>query len=398
MKSLIILSVAFVTLAGSMAIAAEWDTKKLHGKFYTEGASAGDIDGDGHFDLIAGPFWYRGPGFEKSFTFTKPREYPVQAYSDNFFSGVFDANGDKSPDILVIGFPGKSARLYVNPGKESLAEDWAMSEVADVVDNESPAIVDFIPGGLPEIVCGRGGKYGYYSAGDNATAAWTWNPVTEDKACGGRFTHAMGVGDVNQDGKLDILDRAFWWEHPKSTIDGVVWKKHRWAPENYGGGGAQIHVEDVDGDGDADIVTSLNAHAYGLAWFEQTEAKIFQRHDIMGKAPEEHDHGVAFSQLHAVAMKDMDGDGVKDIVTGKRYFAHGGKDPGGLDKPVLYWFKCVRINQGVKFVPHLIHEDSGVGTDVLVEDLNDDKKPDVVTSSKRGLVIHFQKQRDSRTE
>lgn len=399
-----------------------WRTVAIHDTFHAEGASVGDIDGDGHVDLVEGPLWHQGPEFTKSFEIAEPTAFPISRYSDQFFSKVFDANGDGANDVLVLGFPGKEARLYINPGRQQLGSHWAMHIVTGPVDNESPFIVDFIPGGLPEIVCGNGGRYGYYEAGDNATQPWTWTPITDDNACGGRFAHAMGVGDVNGDGLLDILDRKFWWEHPASgdaatqagrSGDRSAWKKRVWALDGYGGGGAQICVTDMDGDGDSDIVTSYNAHGYGLGWFEQLTIDRFVRHDIMGESSTENPYGVAFSQLHAVALADIDGDGRQDIVTGKRYYAHGGKDAGGLQEPVLYWFRntsteesgdaeSTSTNTGAPlndrsgdrhsepaFVPHLIDNNSGVGVDLLVADLNGDNKHDVVTASKKGLVLHF---------
>lgn len=371
-------------------LASGWKSQRIHDKFFAEGASAGDIDGDGHVDLVAGPLWYRGPEFNQPHPIAPPREFPVAGYSDQFFSSVFDANGDGANDVLVLGFPGEAARLYLNPGRESLSREWSMVEVGNIVDNESPAIVDIIPGQLPEIVCGREGQYGYYLAGDDATEPWTWNPVTRPGASPGRFAHALGVGDVNGDGRLDLLDKTFWWEQPESSAAGELWKQHRWAPEDYGRGGAQIRVADIDGDGDSDILTSLNAHGYGLAWFEQVSEAQFLRHNILGESSTDNDYGVVFSQLHAVELTDMDGDGLRDIVTGKRWMAHNGKDPGGLQDPVLYWFQCFRHDDGVDFLPRLIDRNSGIGVDVLVTDLNADSRPDIVSCSKRGLSIHLQ--------
>ena len=382
-------SVCLVLFASSIQ-AEGWQTRRIHDKFYAEGASAGDLDSDGHADIIAGPLCFLGPAFTDSINIAEPREFPVATYSDQFFSHVIDANGDGASDVLVLGFPGKSARLYVNPGPTAMDQPWVMKEIADIVDNESPAIVDLLPGGLPEIVCGREGQYGFYSAGDDATDDWNWTPVTRPGACAGRFAHALGVGDVNGDGRLDLLDKTFWWEQPASLDDAALWTQRRWASEDYGGGGAQIRVDDIDGDGDSDILTSHNAHGFGLSWFEQTDQDRFVRHDIMGESSTDNDYGVAFSQLHAVELADIDGDGLKDIVTGKRWMAHNGKDPGGLQEPVLYWFQCLRDERGVRFVPRLIDRDSGVGVDVLVADLNADDRPDVVSCSKRGLSIHFQ--------
>lgn len=382
--------IAVCGATGQIKAGDSWRTQQIHEKFVSEGASAGDIDGDGNVDLVAGPTWYRGPDFKEAFPIAAPKEFSIAGYSDQFFSSVFDANNDNANDVLILGFPGKAARLYLNPGKDSHGQTWEMKIVADIIDNESPAILDIIPGGLPEIICGRDSQYGFYSAGENGSDAWKWTPVTARGACSGRFTHALGVGDVNGDGRLDILDKAFWWEQPETLSPGQTWKQHRWNLEAPGRGGAQIRVADIDGDGDNDIVTSLDAHGYGLAWFEQISEERFVRHDILGTSSTDNDYGVVFSQLHAVELTDIDGDGLKDIVTGKRWRAHNGKDSGGLQEPVLYWFQCVRKDAAVDFIPRLIHNDSGVGVDVLVTDLNADEKPDVVSCSKRGLSIHFQ--------
>src|SRR5205814_2526625 len=85
----------------------------------------------------------------------------------------------------------------------------------------------------------------------------------------------------------------------------------------------------------------------------------------------------------------MDGDGSKDIVTGKRFWAHGAHgDPEPNAPAVLYWFKLVRNkDRSVDFVPHLIDDDVGVGTQVVAGDINGDKLPDVVVGNKKGTFV-----------
>jgi hypothetical protein len=199
------------------------------------------------------------------------------------------------------------------------------------------------------------------------------------------------VGDVNGDKRPDILAKDGWFEQPESAGRGR-WVFHAapFAPP----GGADIHAYDVDGDGDNDVIGSLRAHGYGLAWWEHSkeggELKLTQR-IIMNKAPEENRYGLKFSQLHAIDLADIDGDGVKDIVTGKRHFAHGSKgDDEPLAAPVLYWFRIVRSSAGVDFVPYLIDDNSGVGTQVLARDMNGDGRLDIVVGCKMGAFVHVQ--------
>jgi hypothetical protein len=410
-----------LTLAGAKDLLHTFKKIQLSDKFWAEGANFGDFNRDGKMDVVAGPYWYEGPDFKKqrefypaNTTFKRKKADSVEetlpgfegalgvnnAYSDNFFAFSYDFNSDGWTDILVYGFPGKDASWYENPrGREG---HWQRHFILEVVDNESPTFGDITGDEKPDILCCSGGFIGYAEADwKRPDRPWTWHPITP-KGNWQRYTHGLGYGDVNGDGRMDILEKDAWWEQPASLAGDPVWTRH--AVEFANPGGAQMFAYDVNGDGLSDVITSIHAHAHGLAWFEQVkeDGKVtFRRHLFVNKTPAENRYGVCFSQIHALDLIDMDGDGLKDIVTGKRFWAHGAHGDVEPNSPaVLYWFKLVRPEKGTaEFVPHLIDNDSGVGTQVVAGYISNKKFPDVVVANKKGaFVFEHQTQDVSRAE
>lgn len=385
-----------------------WQTSQLDGRFYAEGATVGDIDGDGQLDVICGPYWYAGPDFQDRYAIYPAQEFDPHGYSDNFFCYTDDFNGDGLTDILVIGFPGAAAFWYQNPGHDQVRSDkavWAKHLALDIVDNESPTYADLTGDGQREIICSRGGYFGFAQPDrEDPTAAWQFTPIS-DQSAGGRFTHGLGIGDVDGDGRLDLLEKSGWWQQPESLAGNRQWQKHPF--EFSGPGGAQMLVMDVDGDGRNDVITSLEAHGYGITWYRQLRQgdRIgFEPHVIVGRQPADSPFGVVFTQPHALTLADIDGDGLLDLVAGKRWWAHG---PRGDVEPnaaaELYWFQLQRRPAGqdgppAVFVPRRIDDRSGVGTDVQVHDLDGDGLLDIVTGSKLGCFVHRQTRSPRRPE
>jgi hypothetical protein len=187
-----------------------------------------------------------------------------------------------------------------------------------------------------------------------------------------------------------------WWEQPEDVKPDQPWVFHA---HPFAAAGAQMLVYDVNGDGAADIITAWHCHQYGLLWWRQVpregQPPDWTRQVILSPKPDTNSPGLRVSQLHAFDLVDMNGDGLKDIVTGKRFWAHGPSgDPEPNASAVVYWFELRREPGGTAtYIPHLIDDDSGVGTQVATDDLNGDGRPDVFVANKKGIFLHLSKTR-----
>jgi hypothetical protein len=392
-----LLALAFAATAACSCLAADpgvatYRRLKLNDQFFCEGATFGDLNRDGVPDAISGPYWYEGPDFKVRHEIYPALPFDPLRYSDNFFAFVHDFNVDGWPDILVIGFPGADVSWYANPGPKGGM--WRRHVAFLPVDNESPTFCPLFKDGPPVLLCMSGGRLGYANWDPKEpTRPWTFRAISPAMNWQ-RFTHGLGWGDVNGDGRNDILEKDGWWEQPASLTGNPLWKYHKFdftAGSNRGG--AQMYVFDVNGDGRNDVITSLNAHGFGLAWFEQTRDPqggiSFVPHLITSPKEMEMPLGVQFGQPHAIDLADFDGDGLPDILTGKRWWAHGPTgDVAPNAPPVVYAFLLRRgPNHTATFVPHLIDDATGVGTQVVAADVNGDGKPDIIVGNKRGTTV-----------
>ena len=414
----LILTLTLASLT-TFASAAEVSFTKqtLSKEFVAEGCAVADFNHDGHVDVAAGCYIWLGPDFKQRINYTNEAVHatgpnktpynPAAGYSDYFISYAYDFNGDGWPDILVYGFPGDPALIYENP--KGKAGPWPVHNIFDVADGESPQLLDINGDGKPELLIhtsdtvkdpknnkGRhGGQFGYAEVDwANPFGKAKFHAITEKSKANDtkifKYTHGYGAGDVNGDGRVDILEANGWYEQPKDLTAPGPWKFH---PVNFGQGGAQMYVTDVNDDGRPDVITSIKAHSYGLSWFEQNADGSFQEHVILGKTAADNADGKGFSQIHAVQLEDINGDGLLDIVCGKRRWAHGIKgDDEPNAEPVLYWFELARDGKGgATFTPRRIDNDSGVGTQFFTCKVNADTKPDIVVANKHGVFVFTQK-------
>jgi FG-GAP-like repeat/FG-GAP repeat len=396
MRTMILTVVAAALGCETCFAESPWPTFKtlqLTDKFYCEGAYYADFNKDGHLDVVSGPYWYEGPDFQKKHEIYPPKAFDPKEYSDVFGTFAGDFNGDGWPDVLYVPFPGGDAYWFENPaGKE---RPWKKHLALKDVGNESPMWADINGDGRPELIYNETGRLGFATYDPaKPDQPWVFHPITPRRDYYQRFTHGIGYGDINGDGRIDLVESAGWWEQPATPKPGEPWI---WHPFKFAEAAAQMLICDVNGDGLNDVITAWNCHGYGLLWYQQTRnnnGKIgWREHVILPPNPDPKSSIPRFSQLHALTLAEIKGDRHKRIVTGKRFWAHGPEGDVEPNAPaVVYWFeprpiKPIKEHSRVAFDPHLIDDNSGVGTQVTAVDLNGDGIDDIIVGNKKGTFV-----------
>lgn len=356
-------------------------TARKIGDYRSEACNVGDFNGDGKPDIVAGPYWYEAPEWTPH-RFRELRgkvDDNGKGYRDDFMNAPVDVDGDGKTDLVSCCWFAKRMEWYRNTG----GGNWPLHPLPETGNHECGDLVDLDGDGKAAEILPAIKKTTWYEVG--TTADGTTGLVCRD--VGGKpGPFGCGVGDINGDGRNDIIRPHAWYEAPKD-LRGGTWKEHPIVlgclkgqkPQHT----PQILVCDVDGDGHNDIITS-NAHKYGIFWYrqERTGGRIAWKKNIIDKT---------WSQAHSLALGDIDGDGIPDLVTGKRFMAHNGGDPGSSDPIGVYWYRLTRKG-GPRWTRHVISHGKGIGAglNIPVTDMDGDGDLDIVVTGKWGGPVLFE--------
>lgn len=338
-----------------------------------ESCAVADVNGDGQLDIIAGENWYEAPSWTKH---QHRKLFFFNNYLDDFSDLPLDVDSDGDIDIISAAWGSKKVVWLENPGdgkgmwNEHIVDQGSPTEFAFLVDMDNDGVKDEV---LPQY----GGKEGftawYTREGKGNDVTWK-RVVVSDKLHG----HGIGAGDVNGDGRNDVLTPEGWLEAPKDPHTGD-WTFHPdWQYDKLG----FLYVWDVDGDGLQDVVTS-QAHDYGVFWLQQVRSgsgETTWKRQLIDDA---------WSQAHAMTAADLNGDGQLELISGKRLYAHNGHDPGGREPLGMYWYERVDTGQKMEWVRHIFQYGGriGGGMQIPVVDLDADGDLDIVTAGKGGVYL-----------
>jgi uncharacterized protein (DUF3820 family) len=365
-----------------------WKQHIINDQSPYEACGTADFNGDGRIDIFCGDSWYEAPSWTRHKVRDVPASGPNPHYHEDFADSPLDVNGDGRPDIVTCNYFGKRVGWVQNPGGPATAA-WQEHEIDLPGNMETGEMVNLVGDAQPEFLPNVGSTVVFYELTSRNPVQWTRRDLGAEGA-----GHGVGAGDLNSDGRNDVITPKGWYEQ---LADGG-WSFH--AEFALGAAGIMILGYDVDGDQLQDVLYG-NGHGFGLYWLRQTKqpdgSRQWQKQTIDD----------TFSQVHTLVLAQLDGEGEPELVTGKRVYAHE-SEAGATDGSVVFYFQYDRkagtwqkhtVFQGDPAVnaPENARDrwalkdfpkgSAGTGLQMSVVDIDADGDLDLVCPGKSGLYL-----------
>lgn len=334
------------------------------------GLEVADMNGNGKKDIIMGStgepiiVWYEAPDWK--------RHLISDQHPGNITIAAQDLTGNGVPDLFVGS--------AFNRGDRSLIEylhwleapedggQWKSHFIEEIPYLHRIAVADINGDGQPLLFAAsiqgpEGGLDDWYDPGSLWCYPFPSDPVNdpwERHLIDGELhlNHGLSVGDVDGDGRLDILigcrDGVIWLEPPS---DPLIGEWNRWVISDQES--SEVFTVDLDGDGVNEILSIEPWHGNTLSWYKASgdlRTGEWTRHQIDDTLNRGH-------SLHGI---DLDGDGRVEIISG--YNGEGWN---------LQLYRAEDLDQN-RWTKELI-DNGGLGVgNMHVLDLNDDGRVDII--------------------
>lgn len=253
--------------------------------------AVGDLSGDGYPDIIVaddtgiGLQWYEYPSWKKHVLETR------SVFTTDMQAA--DVDGDGDTDIVVQDIKANVTLWYPNPLKGG--GDWKPVTIGSPYGHDVE-VGDVNRDGKLDVVVRTGDTTVFIQ---RTPREWSKRTINT----GGRGGTALG--DIDRDGDLDIAGNGYWLECPADPVQGE-WRRHLVAagwPDDSG-----VTLADMNGDRRLDVLLAPAEEAGRLSWYEAPT-------DPRAGRWVEHVIDPEVSHVHTFKVADMDRDGDPDVVT-----------------------------------------------------------------------------------
>jgi hypothetical protein len=339
--------------------------------FTTESVYSDDIDGDGDVDVAGASvgdgvaWWMNLDGLG-----TVWMEIPIDGsvHANSVCSDYMD--GDGYIDVLGASMLDDDVTWWEN------VNGWGMTWTEHLVDGSFDGAIsicsDDINGDGDIDVIGAAYEANEIAWWENADGQGT---VWFEHLVGGSFPGAISVcsDDVDGDGDIDVIGAAFdlfgyitWWENADGL--GTVWIEH--AIDGSFQGANSVCSDDIDGDGDIDVI-GAGMWAYTIAWWENA--------DGLGAAWIEHTIDGSFETANSVHSDDIDCDGDIDVL---------GASLSSSSDDIAWWENGDGL--GSIWIEHTVSKAFGSANSVYSDDVNGDGEVDVIGGRGGGSIAWWE--------